>query len=347
MIVFQQRRLGERKVGSTAAAPAKWSDRSEEATDAEPSPRRTQRESGSRAVAPESRAAARGAAASSSSDFKLVDNNEEYQPTYRKDFVHRDPSPPKEARPSLTPSSLLTNVEREEVEEKPRSLAPQIDERSNRFGSLLRNFQTGAKGKQSESPPAQGGGASPGVGRVKVASIFDRDDPLEEEERERKRTTMRDRVPVRSPGPAHAHAHARSPSGGSRTTAPAAAASWGERAEELRPHVLKKRQWEQLRQQPLNSNHSQVRPNNVHTRRTQNDENIVCCSYNSFTERPGRHNHPFHSPLPRRHIVTPTGGGSILDSPLCHTNWLIRSTTPITDSGCSMHWHSCSSHNSF
>ena len=120
-----------------------------------------------------------------SKDFKVIDDHEEYQPTYRKDFIRKEPSPPSSSvNRELTPSSLL--IDNEPKEEKSKSTAPQIDERSNRFGSLLRNFQKGAKSKDNE--PAS---SKTPVGKIKVASIFDRDDPLEEEEKEKKISSIR------------------------------------------------------------------------------------------------------------------------------------------------------------
>ncbi len=82
---------------------------------------------------------------------------------------------------NLTPWALV-NDSKEESEPKV-SNKPQIDERANRFGSLLRNFQSGAKSKSLDKTESE---KDRGVGKIKVASIFDRNDPLEEEEKQRK-----------------------------------------------------------------------------------------------------------------------------------------------------------------
>ena len=174
----------------------------------------------------------------SSPDFKIVDNNEEYQPTYRKDFIRKDPSPPKKSKSVdkrdggvqvLTPSSLVSDDRPKQ--EKPKSTVPQIDERSNRFGSLVRNFQNAGKSKDIGSPKD-----TVPVGKIKVASIFDRDDPLEEEEREKKKSLMM-RTRARDPASSSLSAISSSSVRGVMDKS--------SRHEELRPHVLKKRQWEQ------------------------------------------------------------------------------------------------------
>ena len=169
-----------------------------------------------------------------SKDFKVVDNHEEYQPTYRKDFVRKDPSPPKSSGGSgdrgLNPSSLVSDGKPKD--DKPKSLVPQIDERANRFGSLLRNFQSGAKSK--DIVPAQPKSA---VGKIKVASIFDKDDPLEQEEKERKQVSMKNRE-NRGKQPL--------PSSLSSISSSSVRTDRSYKHEgDLRPHVLKKRQWEQ------------------------------------------------------------------------------------------------------
>ena len=165
---------------------------------------------------------------SRSRDFKVVDDHEEYQPTYRKDFVRKDPSPPKASSSSgLTPSLLLSDNKTKEEKAKPT--APQIDERSNRFGSLLRNFQTGAKSKDNESTSTKSS-----VGKIKVASIFDKDDPLEEEEKEKKLLSMKKK------------ARESLPSSLSSISSSSVRTDISNRRDgDLRPHVLKKRQWEQ------------------------------------------------------------------------------------------------------
>ena len=165
---------------------------------------------------------------SRSRDFKVIDDHEEYQPTYRKDFVRKDPSPPKASSISgLTPSSLL--IDNETKEEKAKPTAPQIDERSNRFGSLLRNFQKGAKSTDNEPTSTKSS-----VGKIKVASIFDKDDPLEEEEKEKKLLSMKMKARQSLPS-----------SLSSISSSSVRTDINNKRDGDLRPHVLKKRQWEQ------------------------------------------------------------------------------------------------------
>ena len=167
-------------------------------------------------------------AKSKSGDFKVIDDHEEYQPTYRKDFVRKDPSTPRTSSGNgLTPSSLLINNETKEENAKPS--APQIDERSNRFGSLLRNFQTGAKSKNNEPTSTKSS-----VGKIKVASIFDKEDPLEEEEKEKKLSSMKKKQRESLPS-----------SLSSISSSSVRADINNRRDGDLRPHVLKKRQWEQ------------------------------------------------------------------------------------------------------
>ena len=195
---------------------ASWAESSEQ--EKKPSPRR-EMESPSRSWKAES-----SLVKSRSRDFKVIDDHEEYQPTYRKDFVRKDPSPPKTSSNSgLTPSSLLIDNETKEENDKPT--APQIDERSNRFGSLLRNFQKGAKSKDNEPTSTKSS-----VGKIKVASIFDKEDPLEEEEKEKKLTSMKKKLPS---------------SLSSISSSSVRTDLHNRRDGDLRPHVLKKRQWEQ------------------------------------------------------------------------------------------------------
>ena len=165
---------------------------------------------------------------SRSRDFKVIDDHEEYQPTYRKDFVRKDLSPRKASSSSgLTPSSLL--IDNETKEEKAKPTAPQIDERSNRFGSLLRNFQKGAKSTDNEPTSTKSS-----VGKIKVASIFDKDDPLEEEEKEKKLLSMKMKARQSLPS-----------SLSSISSSSVRTDINNKRDGDLRPHVLKKRQWEQ------------------------------------------------------------------------------------------------------
>ena len=185
-----------------------------------------------------------------SKDFRVVDNHEEYQPTYRKDFVRKDPSPPKRISPSdsagaggrgLNPSVLLSDYKPKD--DKPKSTVPQIDERANRFGSLLRNFQSGAKSKDSE--PTQ---PKSTVGKIKVASIFDKDDPLEQEDKEKELSSMKDRGKQSLP------------SSLSTISSSSVKADRSYKHEsDLRPHVLKKRKWEQqLKSEPIKTEPKQV-----------------------------------------------------------------------------------------
>ena len=182
-------------------------------------------------------------------DFQFVDNDEEYQPTYRKDFVRKEPSPPKSTTRNggagLTPWSLVGGDKSKE--DKLKSVAPQIDERANQFGSLLRNFQSGAKSKDSE--PAQSNSA---VGKIKVASIFDKSDPLEEEEKERKSSSMRNKGTGRA-------RESLPPPLSSISSSSVRTNNTYKHEGDLRPHVLKKRQWQkQLKKEPDHTDSNEV-----------------------------------------------------------------------------------------